>query len=72
MKNATQGDANATVSYDIQHVFKGDGEEIPVPSSFFCDPNWKKMAPFYIDYIEKHKLKEPIGTNIFGSYDNLN
>lgn len=67
MMRKTQCDPDATVSYDVQHVFKGNGEKIRLPSSFFCDPNWRKMTQFYVDYIKEYRMKESIEKNIWGS-----
>lgn len=50
-KKETHADPDAIVSYDYRFVITGDGEKICIPKSFFYDPCWRKMAHFYIDYI---------------------
>ncbi|GBC34245.1 uncharacterized protein OCT59_018911 [Rhizophagus irregularis] len=68
MMEKTQCDPDAKVSYDAHNVFKRNGEKIRVPGSFFCDPNWRKMAQFYADYIKEHGMKDSIGKKIWGTY----
>ncbi|CAG8560885.1 14190_t:CDS:2 [Funneliformis mosseae] len=67
MKKVTKSDPEAIVSHDYQFVIKGNGKKIRIPKSFQCDPCWRKMAKFFIEYIEKHKLKKSIEDNLWGS-----